>query len=72
MLRLTENQIRLLIRHMLLKKIDPEKIRRQGSAEPGQTKGTNPAGDWRHHDMGIEDFAAGEDHLDEAEEEEEE
>ena len=71
MLKLTENQIRLLIRHMLLEKIDTEKIRRQGSSEPGQTKGTNPAGDWRHDDLGIDDFG---DHdvLDEMEESEEE
>lgn len=72
MLRLTENQIRQLIKHILLEEIDTEKIRRQGSSEPGQTKGENPAGDWRHADLGIADTGDEHDVLDELEEMEEE
>ena len=82
MLKLTENQIRQLIRQILIEKIDPEKIRKQGGGfaqqqghdmGPGETLGTNPAGDWTHYDTGKSDFGDA-DSLDEddAGEEEEE
>ncbi len=72
MLKLTENQLRQLIKHILLEEIDTEKIRRQGSSEPGQTLGTNPAGDWTHYDTGHSDTGEDDDALDELEEVEEE
>ena len=81
MLKLTENQIRLLIRSILMEKIDPDKYNKQGggmsnhpgqSLAPGETLGTNPSGDWRQADTGQADFADGEDMLDEIDEDEEE
>ena len=65
MLRLTENQLRHLIRQILAEKIDAEKIRRQGSPEPGQTLGSNPAEDWTHYDTGASDTGSDDDSLDE-------
>jgi len=65
MLKLTENQIRLLIRNILMEKIDPDKYNKQGggmsnhpgsSLAPGETLGTNPSGDWRQADTGEGDF----------------
>ena len=78
MLKLTENQIRQLIRQILAEKIDPEKIRRQGGdfagkqgagMAPGETLGTNPAEDWTQYDTGAGDFAGGLDEDDEGDEE---
>ncbi len=81
MLKLTENQIRQLIRQILMEKIDPDKYDRQGgrmanhpgaSLDPGSTVGDNPAGDWRKYDLGQADTGDEHDVLDEVEEPEDE
>tara|TARA_Y100001936_G_C15759810_1_gene500603 strand:- start:410 stop:646 length:237 start_codon:yes stop_codon:yes gene_type:complete len=78
MLRLTENQIRQLIRQVLKEVTDPEKIDRLGGGmknhpgqnlAPGEQLGTG--GDWWEEDMGIADYGDEPDSLDEMEEEEE-
>tara|TARA_B100000941_G_C28378258_1_gene485900 strand:- start:482 stop:724 length:243 start_codon:yes stop_codon:yes gene_type:complete len=80
MIKLTENQLRALIRQVLSEAIDPDKIDKQGGGMsnhpgqtlgPGETVGENPAGDWTHYDLGKDDFGD-HDALDEMDEEEEE
>ena len=79
MLKLTENQIRSLIRQVLLEKIDAEKINKAGGGmrnhpgqnlDPGDQLGTG--GGWWEEDKGIADYGDEHDSLDEMEEMEDE
>ena len=78
MLKLTENQIRELIRQVLREVTDPDKIDRLGgrmknhpgqNLEPGEQLGTG--GDWWEEDRGIAGYGDEPASLDEMEEEEE-
>lgn len=78
MLKLTENQIRSLIRQILIEKIDSEKINKAGGGmrnhpgqnlDPGDQLGSG--GDWWEEDRGIADFGDEPDALDELDELEE-
>ena len=78
MLKLTENQIRSLIRQVLIEKIDADKIRKQGGGmrnhpgqdlDPGDQLGSG--GEWWEEDRGIADFGDAPDSLDELDELEE-
>ena len=78
MLKLTENQIRSLIRQVLIEKMDAEKIRKQGCGmrnhpgqdlDPGDQLGTG--GDWWEEDKGMASYGDEPDSLDELDELEE-